>query len=45
MYTWLGIAFLLLIVVIWNNFRTQKQRRHRNQKSFRKGFHKKKNNN
>jgi len=36
---WIGIAFLLLIVVIWNNFRMNKERRKRNQRNFRKSYH------
>jgi hypothetical protein len=42
MYTWIGIAFILLIVVIWNNFRVNKARRKRNQQSFRKRFRERK---
>lgn len=42
MYVWLGIACILLGVVLWNNFRIQKERRNRNQKSFRKGYQKRK---
>lgn len=38
MYTWIGIVFLLLLVVIWNNLRMSKERRKRNQKSFRKNL-------
>jgi len=35
MLTWTLIAFLLLAVVVWNNFRVQKARRHRGQRNFR----------
>ena len=35
MITWTLIAFLLLVVVVWNNFRVQKARRHRGQRNFR----------
>lgn len=43
MYTWLGIVFLLLLVVIWNNFRMNKERRKRNQQSFQKRYRERKN--
>jgi len=42
MYTWLGIAALLLIVVLWNNFRMNKERRKRGQKNFRQGYYQRK---
>ncbi len=42
MLVWIGIAFILLIVVVWNNFRVNKSRRKRNQKNFRKGYYHKK---
>ncbi len=45
MYVWIGIVFILLAVVLWNNFRMSKERRKRNQKNFRKGFQQRKNNN
>lgn len=35
MLTWTLIAFLLLVVVVWNNFRVQKARRQRGQRNFR----------
>ena len=35
MFTWTLIAFLLLVVVVWNNFRVQKARRQRGQRNFR----------
>ena len=35
MLTWTFIAFLLLVVVVWNNFRVQKARRQRGQRNFR----------
>ncbi len=38
MFIWIGIVFILLVVVIWNNLRMSKERRKRNQKSFRKGL-------
>ena len=34
MLTWTLIAFLLLVVVVWNNFRVQKARRQRGQRNF-----------
>ncbi|HPF12196.1 MAG TPA: hypothetical protein PKW08_12145 [Flavobacteriaceae bacterium] len=45
MYQWLGIAILLLIVVIWNNYRVHRSRRKRNQKNFRKSYYDRKKNN
>jgi hypothetical protein len=45
MYTWIGIVFIMLVVVIWNNLRMSKERRKRNQKNFRKGFKDRKKNN
>lgn len=44
MFTWIGIVFILLMVVIWNNFRVNKARRKRNQQSFRKRYKEKKEN-
>lgn len=38
MLTWTLIAFLLLVVVVWNNFRVQKARRQRGQRNFRTSF-------
>ena len=42
MYTWIGIVFLLLVVVLWNNFRMNKERRKRNQQSFQKRYRERK---
>jgi len=40
--TWSIIAFLLLVVVVWNNHRVQKQRRARQQRRFKNGLQGKK---
>mgnify|MGYP003323882594 CR=1 len=44
MLTWTFIAFLLLAVVVWNNFRVQKSRRKRSQRNFRNGVRQKRQN-
>ncbi len=44
MLTWTLIAFLLLAVVVWNNFRVQKARRKRSQRNFRSGLRQKRQN-
>lgn len=44
MLPWTLIAFLLLVVVVWNNFRVQKTRRKRNQRNFRHGLRQKRQN-
>lgn len=44
MLSWTLIAFLLLVVVVWNNFRVQKTRRKRNQRNFRHGLRQKRQN-
>ena len=44
MLTWTLTAFLLLAVVVWNNFRVQKARRKRSQRNFRNGVRQKRQN-
>jgi hypothetical protein len=44
MLPWTLIAFLLLVVVVWNNFRVQKTRRQRSQRNFRNGLRQKRQN-
>jgi len=41
MIIWVGIAFILLFVVLWNNYRVSKSRRARGQRSFRKSYYEK----
>jgi hypothetical protein len=42
MYTWIGIAIVLFLVVIWNSWRITKGRRNRRHKNFRKNYFDKK---
>jgi len=44
MLTWTLIAFLLLALVVLNNFRVQKARRKRSQRNFRHGLRQKRQN-
>jgi len=44
MLTWTLIAFLLLALVVWNNFRLQKARRKRSERNFRFGLRQKRQN-
>ncbi len=45
MLTWTLIAFVLLVVVVWNSFRVQKARRKRSQRNFRASFKEKRQHN
>lgn len=41
MIVWVGIAFIMLIVVMWNNHRVSKSRRDRGKRNFRQSYYEK----
>jgi len=42
MITWIVIAFVLLILVVWNNRRVSKSNRKRGQRNFRRNYQERK---
>lgn len=42
MTTWIGIAFVLLVLVVWNNRRVSQNNRKRGQRNFKRSYRERK---